>query len=83
MAHPDASGITSCRLPMLTESEEHQQLVEWNSYALDYPVADARCTGCSSRARRQSPDAIALHADGVDYSYRELNRTRQQAGSGS
>ena len=61
------------QLPMLTEAERHQQLVEWNATALAYP-ADLTMHGLFEAQAAAHPDAVALWCDGVELSYGELDR---------
>ncbi len=64
-------------LSLLSDSERHQLLVEWNATDTDYPreacihslfEAQAECT----------PEAIALVSGAVSLTYRELNRRANQ-----
>src|SRR5256885_4413656 len=64
-------------LPMLTDAERQQLLVDWNQTAVDYPrnsciheilEAQARCT----------PDAVALESEKQRLTYRELNARANQ-----
>ncbi len=64
-------------LPLLTDAEQHQLLVEWNDTATDYP--QDLCLHQLFEARVvSSPDAIAVIADEVSITYRELNRRANQ-----
>ena len=71
---PDQSIST---LPLLTDAERQQLLVDWNQTAVDYPrnsciheifEAQTRCT----------PDAVALEYEGQRLTYRELNDRANQ-----
>jgi amino acid adenylation domain-containing protein len=61
------------RLPLLTESERHQLLVEWNDTAADYPK-DRCIHDLFEEQVEKTPDAIALGFKGKSLTYRELNR---------
>ena len=61
------------QLPMLTEAERHQQLVEWNATALAYP-AGLTMHGLFEAQAAARPEAVALWCDGVELSYGELDR---------
>jgi amino acid adenylation domain-containing protein len=64
-------------LPLLTETEKHQLLVEWNNTESDYPKD--RCVPELFAAQvERTPDAIALVAEDQRYSYRELNERANQ-----
>ena len=64
-------------LPLLTDAEQHQLLVEWNDTAIDYP--QDLCLHQLFEARVvSSPDAIAVIADEVSITYREINRRANQ-----
>lgn len=69
VADPDA---TLGRLPLLTEAERRQVLVDWNDTAIDYPAAELVHEAVERQARR-SPDATALIFRNQRLSYRELN----------
>jgi amino acid adenylation domain-containing protein len=58
-------------LPLLTETESHQILVEWNDTTVEYPN---KCVHelFESQAER-APDAIALVFESEELTYRELN----------
>ncbi len=60
-------------LPMLTEAERQQLLVEWNDTQADYPKG--RCIHDLFEAQvERTPDAVAVVFEGEQLSYRELNR---------
>jgi amino acid adenylation domain-containing protein len=59
-------------LPLLTEAERHQLLVEWNKTTADYPKDSCIHQLFEARVER-SPRAIALHFEGKKLTYRELN----------
>jgi amino acid adenylation domain-containing protein len=64
-------------LPLLSETEEHQLLVEWNETARDYP-ADVCLHELFERQVKHSPDAVALVYEEEQLSYRELNNRANQ-----
>jgi len=59
-------------LPLLTEPERHQVLVEWNATTTDYP-RDATVGDLFQSQAARTPDAVALIADGGRLTYRELD----------
>ena len=64
-------------LPLLTESEKQQLLVEWNQTQQDYP--QNLCIHQLFEAWvEQTPDAIALIFKGEQLTYRELNSKANQ-----
>ena len=65
------------RLPMLTEVESQQILVEWNNTDCSYP--DEKCIHELFEAQvERSPNSIAAVFGGVELSYRELNGRANQ-----
>ncbi|MEP6769656.1 MAG: amino acid adenylation domain-containing protein, partial [Acidobacteriota bacterium] len=61
------------QLPILTESERHRILVEWNDTAAEYP-GDSTIHGLFERQAERTPDAVAVR-DGVhEIRFRDLNR---------
>ncbi|HEY9796098.1 MAG TPA: amino acid adenylation domain-containing protein, partial [Leptolyngbyaceae cyanobacterium] len=59
-------------LPILSEAERHQLLVEWNTTQTDYPKA--QCIHQLFEAQvEQTPDATALVFEDKQLTYRELN----------
>jgi len=64
-------------LPILTEAERHQLLVEWNTTAMDYP--EGSCIHELFDAQtRQTPDKVAVIFKGDRLTYRELNLRANQ-----
>ena len=64
-------------LPLLTEEERHQQLVEWNDTEADYPRD--QCVHQLFEAQvEKTPNAVALVYEDQHVSYRELNRRANQ-----
>ncbi|EKQ71208.1 amino acid adenylation enzyme/thioester reductase family protein [Leptolyngbyaceae cyanobacterium JSC-12] len=64
------------RLPLLTQAEERQLLVEWSSGSTDYPQIPVH-QYIEAHALRQ-PDAIALKFNGQQLTYAELNQRANQ-----
>jgi len=59
-------------LPLLTESERHQLLVEWNDTAAEYP--SERCVHeLFEQQVERTPDAVAVVFEDEELTYRELN----------
>jgi non-ribosomal peptide synthetase component F len=59
-------------LPILSEAERHQLLVEWNTTQTDYPKS--QCIHQLFEAQvEQTPDATALVFEDKHITYRELN----------
>jgi len=64
-------------LPLLTETERHQLLVEWNTSQTEYPVD--RCIHQLFEAQvEQTPDAVAVIFEDMQLTYRELNQRANQ-----
>jgi amino acid adenylation domain-containing protein len=63
-------------LPLLTEPQQAQLLVEWNDTRQEYP--DITLQGLFEQQAEVRPAAIALYCDGHHLSYRELNRRANQ-----
>ncbi|MBV9273286.1 MAG: amino acid adenylation domain-containing protein, partial [Verrucomicrobia bacterium] len=59
-------------LPMLTEGERHQLLVEWNRTQRDFPRNKCIHEVFEEQVER-TPDAVAAVFEGDSLSYRELN----------
>jgi amino acid adenylation domain-containing protein len=69
----DSEAPISC-LPLLTEAEHHEQLVQWNG-PLDGSHAPLECLHRQFAGRAAAaPDAVALVADGIRTTYGELDR---------
>lgn len=58
---------------LLSDSESHRLLVEWNSTAEDYP-RDKGIPDLVNEHARQNPDAVALVCGSQKWSYAELER---------
>jgi amino acid adenylation domain-containing protein len=64
-------------LPLLSEAERHQLLVEWNDTRSDYP-AHSSVQALFEEQAQATQDATALMFDSENISYRELNRRANQ-----
>jgi amino acid adenylation domain-containing protein len=64
-------------LPLLTEAERHQLLVEWNDTAADYPKDSCIHELFEAQVGR-TPEAIAAQFEGNQLTYRELNARANQ-----
>jgi amino acid adenylation domain-containing protein len=69
IANPDTK---LSELPLLSEAERRQLLVEWNSTAMEYPELCVHELFAQQAAR--TPQAVALIADGQTVTYGQLNR---------
>lgn len=64
-------------LPILTEAERHQLLVEWNDTAAPYP--HDRCVHQLFEEQvERTPDAVAIVFENQQLTYRELNHRANQ-----
>ncbi|WP_421655811.1 amino acid adenylation domain-containing protein [Leptothermofonsia sp. ETS-13] len=64
-------------LPLLTDSERHQLLVEWNDTALAYPQDHCIHQLIEAQVER-TPDKIAIVFEQSSLTYRELNQRANQ-----
>jgi len=64
-------------LPLLTERERHQLLVEWNNTWAEYPQ-DKCIHQLFEEQVERSPDAVAVVFEGEQLTYRELNAKANQ-----
>ena len=64
-------------LPILTEMERHQLLVEWNDTASDYPKDFCIHELVEAQVER-TPEAIAVQFEGEQLTYQELNSRANQ-----
>jgi amino acid adenylation domain-containing protein len=64
-------------LRLLSESERHQLLTEWNATTADYPRDQCIHQLFEAQAKK-TPDAIALVCDEKTLTYQELNRRANQ-----
>ncbi|HEX6292026.1 MAG TPA: amino acid adenylation domain-containing protein [Herpetosiphonaceae bacterium] len=74
VADPDAP---IAHLPLLTEAEQQQMLVDWNRSGAEYPCAAAVHALIEVQAAR-TPDVPAIVFDGQALSYAELNTRANQ-----
>ena len=70
-------GQPISRLPLLTEDERHQLLVEWNNTACDYP-ADRCVHQLFEEQVERTPGAVALVFEDQELTYGELNARSNQ-----
>jgi amino acid adenylation domain-containing protein/non-ribosomal peptide synthase protein (TIGR01720 family) len=73
-AHPDRP---LAELPLLSEGERRQLLVEWNDTRADYP-RDACIHSLVEAQAERTPDAVAVEFEGQQLTYRELERRANQ-----
>ncbi len=73
-ANPDQRIST---LPLLTQAERHQILVEWNDTTADYP-RDVCIHDLFQAQVERTPDAPAVVYEGESLTYRELDRRANQ-----
>jgi non-ribosomal peptide synthetase component F len=59
-------------LPLLTEAEQRQLLVEWNATQATYPKEEC-IPHLFERQVEYTPEAVALVFEGQELIYRELN----------
>ncbi len=64
-------------LPLLTEKERHQLLVEWNATQAAYPK-DKCIPQLFEEQVQLTPEAVAVVFEGEQLTYRELNRRANQ-----
>lgn len=64
-------------LPLLTEAERRQVLVDWNDTAADYPIDTCIHQLFEAQVER-TPHAVALVYEETELTYRELNRRANQ-----
>src|SRR5262249_27046328 len=64
-------------LPLLTESERHQLLVQWNDTKIDYPRDHCIHELFENQVER-APNAVAVVFGSEQLSYRELNQRANQ-----
>ncbi len=60
------------RLPLLTERERHQVLVEWNQTETEYP-RDKTVHGLFEEQAERAPEAVAVELEGKRLTYGQLN----------
>src|SRR5262245_14630942 len=66
-------------LPILTEAEKHQLLVEWNETKRDYPKEKCLHQLFEEQVKR-TPDAVAVIFEDQQLTYQELNIRANQLG---
>ena len=66
-----------CDLPILTEPERHQLLIEWNDTKKNYPT-DKCIHELFEEQAEKSPDAVAVVFEDDQLTYHELNRRANQ-----
>ncbi len=66
-------------LPLLTESERHKILVEWNDTNTDYPK-DKCIHQLFEEQAEKTPDAVALVFEDEQLTYKELNERANRLG---
>lgn len=74
VANPNKSITT---LPLLTEAEQHQLLIEWNDTQRDYPK-DKCIHQLFEEQVERSPDAVAVTYKNQRLTYRQLNQRANQ-----
>ncbi|MGH8542895.1 MAG: amino acid adenylation domain-containing protein [Gammaproteobacteria bacterium] len=74
VADPDQIIST---LPLSTEAERHQLLVEWNNTKAEYPK-DACIHELFEAQAARTPDAVVVEFEGKQLTYRELNGRANQ-----
>ena len=65
------------QLPLLTQLEQHQLLVEWNNTATEYP-SDKSTHQLFEEQVEQTPEAVAVVFDTKQLTYRQLNNRANQ-----
>lgn len=74
VANPEQDIFT---LPLLTEAEQHQLLVEWNRTDANYPENKFSHQLFEAQVER-TPDAVAVEFEDEHLTYRQLNRRANQ-----
>ncbi len=74
VAHPE---MPVSDLPLLSQAERHQLLVEWNDTKSDYPEHTCVHQLFESQVEQQ-PEAVAVVFEGETLTYQELNRRANQ-----
>jgi amino acid adenylation domain-containing protein len=73
----DNPGCRISELPLLTEAERHQLLIEWNNTATDYPSTQT-IHELFAQQVEVTPDAVALVWGNQQIAYDELNARANQ-----
>ncbi|CAC5344912.1 putative Acetate--CoA ligase [Planktothrix rubescens CCAP 1459/22] len=68
---------TLAELPLLTQLEQKQLLIEWNNTQVDYPV-DKCIHQLFEEQVERTPDAVAVTYENESLTYRELNNRANQ-----
>jgi amino acid adenylation domain-containing protein len=68
---------TVSELPLLTLTERHQLLVEWNNTSTEYPLNKCIHTLFEEQVER-TPEAVAVVLENQQLTYRELNHRANQ-----
>lgn len=66
-------------LPLLTDQEQQQMLIEWNTTQVDFPH-DKCVHERFAQLTKHNPDAVAATYEGQQITYDELNRRANQLG---
>src|ERR1700676_693375 len=74
LASPDR-GIAE--LPLLTDPERRQVLMDWNNTQVDYPEGKCLHDLVATQAER-TPDAVAVKFEGNQITYGELHSRSEQ-----
>jgi amino acid adenylation domain-containing protein/non-ribosomal peptide synthase protein (TIGR01720 family) len=64
-------------LPLLTDSERHQVIIDWNATSAEVP-ADKTLHGLVESQVLRTPDSIAVVGEGTSLTYKELDRRANQ-----
>jgi amino acid adenylation domain-containing protein len=64
-------------LPLITQAEQHQLLIEWNNTRTEYPQGKCIHQLFEEQVER-SPDAVAVVFEAQQLTYRELNQRANQ-----
>lgn len=75
VANPDQN---IAQLPLLTQAERHQLLVEWNDTGIDYPNKDKCLHQLFEAQADRIPHEIAIVCGDKTLTYRELNQRANQ-----
>jgi amino acid adenylation domain-containing protein len=66
-------GIKIARMPLISDAERHQLLVEWNEVEVDFPPVECAHHLFEAQAER-TPTAVALVYNDQSLTYEELNQ---------
>lgn len=66
-------GIRIARMPLISDAERHQLLVEWNKIAVDYPPVECVHQLFEAQVER-TPNAVALAYNELCLTYKDLNQ---------